>query len=163
MLQTQTNNMSHTALGCQQNYWQKTSGHQRGCRKSIICQHLTRVFRVVKHCAQADNYPSVGYKGLKAWFGLENKGSIQLTTSLFKILPDWSGMRDNINWREQERRIMLSILKHKENILSVLISVCGFCQLTSMTTQWSCFILISMTLELLDFWGLSFIERERNM
>lgn len=38
---------------------------------------------------------SLGYKGgaePRAWFGMENKASLQLTTSLFKMLPDWSGM-----------------------------------------------------------------------
>lgn len=61
-----TNDMSHTALGCQQNYWRQISGHQRGCRKSIICQHLTCVFRVVKHCAQTDNCPLLVTKGAQS-------------------------------------------------------------------------------------------------
>lgn len=97
--------MSHTGLGCQQIYWRQILGHQWGCRKSIICEHSTRVFRVVKHCTQTDKCPSLGYKGgaeLKAWFGMENKGSLQLTTSLFKMLPDWSGMRNNKNSHGQE-------------------------------------------------------------
>lgn len=53
LLQTQMNIMSHThththtPLGCQQNYWKQISGHQRGYRKSIICQHSTCSFGVV--------------------------------------------------------------------------------------------------------------------
>lgn len=112
-LQTQTNDMSYTALGCQQNYWRQISGLQWGCRKSIICQHLARVFWVVKHCTQTNKCPLMGYRGgteLKAWFGMENKGFLQLTTSLFKMLPDWTGMWDNMNSHGQEWSIIISIL-----------------------------------------------------
>lgn len=76
LLPTQTSAVGQTALGCQQNYWQQISGHQRIYRKSIICQHSTCVFRVVKRCAQTDNCLSMGYKGgtvLKAWFGMKKQ------------------------------------------------------------------------------------------
>lgn len=108
MLTLDTNNMSHTALGCQKNDCKQILGQQRERRKSIICQHSTCVFRIVTHCAQTDNCPSWGYKGgaeLKARFGAENKGSLQQTTSLFKMLLDWSGMLD-INYYGQESIIM---------------------------------------------------------
>lgn len=42
-----THTHTHTPLGCQQNYWTQISGHQRGYRKSIICQHSTCSFGVV--------------------------------------------------------------------------------------------------------------------
>lgn len=76
LLQTQTSAVGQTALGCQQNYWQQISGHQRIYRKSIICQHSTCVFRVVKRCAQTDNCLSMHYKGgtvLKVWFGIKKQ------------------------------------------------------------------------------------------
>lgn len=72
----------------------------------------TCVFRVVTHCAQTDNCPSWGYKGgaeLKAWFGAENKGSLQQTTSLFKMLLDWSGMRDIDSYGQED--IIMSICR----------------------------------------------------
>lgn len=49
-----------TALGCRQNDWQQISGHQRICRKSIICQHSTCMFGVVKCCTQTDSCVSMG-------------------------------------------------------------------------------------------------------
>lgn len=55
--------MPPMAVPCQQNYRRLISGHQRAGRKSIICQHLTCVFRVVKHCAPADNCPAPGGRG----------------------------------------------------------------------------------------------------
>lgn len=114
LLTLNTNNMSHTALGCQKNDCKQIPGQQRERRKSIICQHSTCVFRVVTHCAQTDNCPSWGYKGgaeLKARFGAENKGSLQQTTSLFKMLLDWSGMR-YIDFYGQ-KGIIMSICKRK--------------------------------------------------
>ena len=95
--------MSNTALACQQNQWRQVTRGDAGSQ-SFASTRLTS-FRVVRHCAQTDNRPLLGYKGgagLKAWFGMENKGSLQLTTLLFKMLPDWSGMRDNINSHGQE-------------------------------------------------------------
>lgn len=70
-----------------------------------------------------------GYKGgteLKAWIGVENKGSLQLTTLSFKMLSDWFGMRDNINSHRQEGGFIIRILEQKENQLSVLIPACVF-------------------------------------
>lgn len=65
-----------SALGCRRNDWQQITGHQRICRKSIICQHSTCMFRVVKRCAQTDSCVSMGYKGgtvPKAWFGMKKQ------------------------------------------------------------------------------------------
>ena len=95
--------MSNTALACQQNHWRQVTRGDAGSQ-SFASTRLTS-FRVVRHCAQTDNRPSLvtkGGEGLKAWFGMENKGSLQLPTLLFKMLPDWSGMRDNINSHGQE-------------------------------------------------------------
>lgn len=86
-----------TALGCRQNDWQQISGHQRICRKSIICQHSTCMFGVVKRCAQTDSCVSMGLqRGHSAesmvWYD-KNKSSLQAIALLFKILTDWSSVR----------------------------------------------------------------------
>lgn len=117
--------MSNITLRCQQNYCRQISGHQRGCRKSIICQHSTRPFRVVNNCTQTDKRPSWSYKGgteLKAWSGVENKGSLQLATSLFKMLPEWSGKQHNMNSDGRVWRFTICILQQEEKLYCTIVS-----------------------------------------
>lgn len=150
--------MWNTALACQQNHWRQVTRGDAGSQ-SFASTRLTS-FRVVRHCAQTDNCPSLGYKGgagLKAWFDMENKGSLQLTTLLFKMLPDWSGMRDNINSHGQEWGIINKHFVADEKKTCIVSS-----DLPSRSL-----ILLHFNFndlgELLDSRGLCFLERERNM
>lgn len=160
-----TDNISHTPLGCQQNYWRQISGHQRGCRKSIICQHSTHVFRVVKHCAQTDNCPSLGYKGgaeLKAWSAMKNKGS-HSTNHI--VIQDAAWL---VRHARQHQLTWTRMAHCNQHFVADWKLMPQYCQpvyfVSSVPIHWSCSTSVSMTLgKLLDIQGLCYIGREGNM
>lgn len=140
------------------------SGHQRVCRKSIICQYSTCLFTIVKHCAHTDNCPSMGYRvatELKAWTGMTNKGSLHAIQDAAWLV--WHAKKTNPKntyWYGKEWSSIMRILQQWENKLSFLISVCAFvCQvpLTDPTTLqflWPWTVIGQLSL--------CFIEKEKN-